>query len=97
MNDPVTLGRKLQVAGETVRVIGKHHALVESRSRPGQYHSVSWEFDDKIGKETWICTCESGGFRGDCRHIRIIDLWNVGKVPGVFVNDPMDEAWDDHE
>ena len=73
--------RKLLVNGEHVVMPpqGNRHFLVESRSRPGQHHSVSWEFDDTIGKETWVCTCESGNFRGECRHIRAVDLWSVGR------------------
>ena len=82
-----------QLALDNLRVNGEHvllplqgnlQALVESRSRPGQFHNVSWEFDDRIGLERWICTCESGSFRGDCRHIRAVDLWAAGLATVEF-------------
>ncbi len=77
---------RLVIDGENVLLPlqGHTHALVESRSRPGQFHSVSYEFDDRIGKDAWCCTCESGSFRGDCRHIRAVDRWNAGKARVEF-------------
>jgi hypothetical protein len=79
---------KLLVNGERVHlpIQGIKQALVESRSRPGQFHNVSFEFDDRIGKEVWVCTCESGSYRGECRHIRAVDLWNAGLANVEFVD-----------
>lgn len=80
MVDPATLGRELVVAGEHVLVPfqGEKQFLVESRSRPGEHHNVSWEFNDETGKDEWTCVCESFTFRHDCRHVRAVDLWAAG-------------------
>lgn len=70
----------LSVEGEHVLlpIQGRQQALVESRSRPGQWHNVSFEFNDENGKEESVCTCESFTFRGGCRHVRAVDRWNAG-------------------
>ena len=72
--------RKLLVNGEVVTVLGHKHALVASKSRDGEDHAVSFEWDDRIGKDRWVCTCPSGNFRGSCRHITAVDLWDAGKA-----------------
>jgi hypothetical protein len=38
---------------------------VPSNSKPGVYHTVS--FDTAIG--AWVCGCEAGKHRGRCRHM----------------------------
>ena len=74
------------VSGEHVNLPfqGDRQYLVESRSRPGQHHNVSWEFNEANGKEEFVCTCESFGFRGVCRHVRAVDLWAAGKASVSF-------------
>ena len=76
--------RKLLVDGEHVIVQGNKHALVESKSRPGEYHAVSFQFNAANGLEEWCCSCESWNFRHDCRHVRAADLFNAGKATVSF-------------
>ncbi len=64
----------LVIDGEHVIVIGRLHCLVESKSRPTQYHTVSFE------DEEWSCTCESGVMRKSCRHQRAIREWMLGRA-----------------
>lgn len=58
--------------------IGFRQYLVESRSHPGTHYAVSWEPDDATGEEFWGCTCEGWGFRRECRHTRIVQLYEAG-------------------
>lgn len=83
MSEPhitVTEPTILIIDGERVVPLGHLHTLVESRSREGEYHSVSWEWNDDSGKEEWTCSCEGWSFRHDCRHIRAVDRWVAGKA-----------------
>ncbi len=74
------------VSGEHVNLPfqGDRQYLVESRSRPGQHHNVSFELNDLNGKEELVCTCESFGFRGSCRHVRAVDLFEAGLATVEF-------------
>ena len=67
----------LLVNGERIIVIGKAHALIESHSSPGQWHSVSYE------NGVWSCTCPSGSIRKRCRHITTIRGWYSGNLPAT--------------
>ena len=82
----------IRVDGEVVSEIGHKHALIESKSHPGQHHVVTHEFNDDIGKEEWICTCEGFGFRHACRHVRALDRWAAGKavVEGLVLEEDLD-------
>ena len=45
-----------------IQVLGPHHYLVPSKSRPGEYHEV-------LLYPVVLCTCEAFYWRGRCRHI----------------------------
>lgn len=62
----------LRVDGVRLIVTGKLACLVESKSRPDQFHSVSLE--DGV----YSCTCESGAIRKACRHINLVRRWLDG-------------------
>lgn len=58
------------VKGERIRVIGRWHFLVKSKSEDG-WHCVDLEYVS-IDWPDGGCTCRSYDTRRDCRHIRVI-------------------------
>lgn len=64
----------IRLNGERVIVLGHRFCLVESRSRPGSFHSC--EALEPSG--VWQCTCESGTIRGRCHHITLVKAWLAG-------------------
>lgn len=78
----------LLVEGEHVLlpIQGRQQALVESRSRPGQWHCVSFEWNDDRGLEEWTCTCEAFTFRHECRHVVAVDRWNAGLAKAELID-----------
>ena len=90
MSEPhitVTEPTILLVDGIRVVPLGRFHALVESRSKPGEHHSVEYGWNDESGKEKWTCSCEGWSFRHDCRHIRAVDRWVAGKASVKIAED----------
>lgn len=77
----------LLVDSERVLVQGDKQALVASKSSPGEWHTVSYEWNDGTGREEWICTCTGFSVRRACRHVRAIDRWNAGKATVRFASD----------
>lgn len=77
----------LLVDGERVLVQGDKQALVASKSHAGEWHTVSFEWDDEKGREEWICTCMGFSVRHECRHVRAIDRWNAGRATVRFARD----------
>jgi hypothetical protein len=68
----------LRVDGTRLIVTGKLACLVESKSRPDQFHAVSLE------DGTYACTCESGTVRKSCRHISLVRRWLDGLAKVEF-------------
>jgi hypothetical protein len=68
----------LLVAGETVRIIGRRHALVASHSAPGDFHTVEQDEDGH-----WSCSCRGWEFRKRCRHLDAVREWALGRMPGI--------------
>lgn len=64
------------VDGESTQVIGHRHALVESKSTPGQWHAV--EYDDE--RSRWTCTCKGWSVRKTCRHAVAIERLDAGEA-----------------
>lgn len=71
----------LIIDGAKVIPIGHFHARVESRSRPGQWHTVEMQEETDEDPFLMACTCESGMARrdGSCWHSRLIHKWLLGK------------------
>jgi len=78
----MTPGIPLLIGGERAVVIGHTHCLLESKSNPGQWHSVSYELENGAG--VWRCTCPSGTIRKTCRHIDTVRDWLNGKVTATI-------------
>lgn len=72
----------LLIDGARVLVQGKWQALVESRSRPGQYHTVEMQLETDEDPFLVACTCESGMTRrdGSCWHARLVHRFMLGKA-----------------
>ncbi len=72
----------LVIDGARVLVTGRISCLVESRSRPGQFHAV--EMQEELDEDPFLisCTCESGMARrdGSCWHARLVHRWLLGKA-----------------
>lgn len=75
---------------ERCLVQGHQQVLVASKSHAGQWHTVSFEFNEQNGKEEWVCTCRGFEIRHSCRHVKAVDRWNAGLADVKFVNDPRD-------
>ena len=74
----------IEIDGETVRVLGRHHALVGSLSHPGEFHSV--EVDDHTGE--WTCTCAGNTFgHRQCRHITRVKGWLKGDLEARIIEE----------
>ena len=54
--------------GERIRIIGRHHFLVASKSEGG-WHAVDLGYVDEDWPEGG-CTCISYQTRRECRHVR---------------------------
>lgn len=63
------------VNGEQVMVQGRRQCLVQSKSFPGQWHSI--EIDDRNDA---VCTCTGFSVRKSCRHAKAIRDWMLGKA-----------------
>jgi len=60
-------------------VQGREHILIESRSRPGQHHSLEL-VDEGKGFLEEACSCEGFQFRRQCWHTRLLRDWRLGKL-----------------
>lgn len=81
MNAQLPPGIELMIDGETVRVQGKEHALVASKSHDGEWHTVDFE-DGRF-----VCTCRGYEIRKRCRHARAITRWMQGEADVRFRED----------
>jgi hypothetical protein len=79
-SDPPTLLPDIKVGAVTVRVQGRRHALVESRSHPGEWHTVGQEEDG-----TWVCTCKGWEIRKRCYHVDHVREWALGRISAEVV------------
>lgn len=71
----------LTIDGETVTVIGRKHALVESNSNPGTHHTVG------IDDGEWSCTCIGFTTRKRCRHVTALKRWLNGEADVTIEED----------
>jgi hypothetical protein len=58
--------REKQMSGEIVVNLSDEAVLIQSKSAPGQWHTVTM-----LDGEVASCTCASFAYRGRCRHGRI--------------------------
>jgi hypothetical protein len=61
----------LELGRERVRLIGRHHFLVKSKSERGVWHCVDLGYVDEDWPEGG-CTCEGYSARKDCSHVRLV-------------------------
>lgn len=77
----------LMIDGERVLAQGHKHALVASKSVPGEWHSV--EYDEEGG--FWTCTCKGYQVRKRCRHARAIGRWDENETQASYIRDEEEE------
>ncbi len=60
---------ELTFLGEKIIVVGREHFLMESKTRPGEHHSI--DLEDRS------CSCKGFLCRGSCRHLEVADLLSI--------------------
>lgn len=73
----------LLIDGERVRVQGRAHCLVASKSAEDEWHSVEWDEDTY----EWTCTCMGWQCRHRCRHVKAISRWAGDLADVKFVGE----------
>ena len=86
-NITITSPIVLVIDNERVIPIGHLQALVESRSKPGEHHSISWEYDPDTGENAWSCTCRGFECRHACRHVGVVEAWIKSEASVRIVED----------
>jgi hypothetical protein len=72
-------GVVLRVEGSKVMVMGRRQCLIESRSNPGQFHTVCLSEANAPA-----CTCTGFTIRKRCWHADTIRSWMLGKVSATI-------------
>ncbi len=79
MAEPAASQVVLRVEGVRVMVMGRRQCLIESRSNPGQFHTVMLTEANAPS-----CTCTGWTVRKKCWHADTIRSWMLGHVSATI-------------